>query len=321
MLERLVTPEVESKPKHPILLLGAGSGTGLELAWRFSLEGYIVFVGTRSEEKFTALRDSVVKKGGVEPKPFIADIKNPAEIKEAYENMKLSEGQVIDYYPFAAGGFEPLINRMARPLVKLKKELAETGFISRESAIAATQAMREIMTTQNALEFANQTNVAAPIKLAQYLAEKGHLDSSSTIAVLSSSISKYTDPDNIDKYPGPWLYYPVGRSKAEGAQKLKALSEELGATYLDFVAPYIKGTGMGDFFVNLQPVFEALYKLDSKDKFIFPTVTPGHVVNIILSELRKNAYSPRVRDVFISPKGPVLYFPPEGFDKPTIPYL
>ena len=321
MAERLTSTETELQRRRPVLLLGGGSGTGLLLAWRLSLEGRIVYIGTRSPEKFNSLRDSVVKSGGTEPKPFIADIKNPVETKEAYKNMELSEGQVVDYFPFAAGGFEPLIRKIVKPLSRLKIELKRNGFISKESAIAATDAMRESMTAESALALANETNTEAPIKLAEHLVENGHLDSSSTIAVLSSSISKYTNPYNIDIYPGPWLYYPVGRSKAEGAHKLKALSEKLGANFIDFVAPYITGTGMGNFFVRFEPVFEALHKIESKDKFKFPTVSTGHVVNVILSEIRKNVYLPRSRDVYILPKGPVQYTPPEEFDKPTIPYL
>jgi len=321
MTERLTSAEAESQLRHPVLLLGGGSGTGLLLARRLTLEGRVVYIGTRSSEKFNSLRDSVVKSGGTEPKPFIADIKNPTETKKAYVNMELSEGQVVDYFPLAAGGFEPLMGKIARSLVRLKRELKENGFISKESAIAATEAMRESMTAENALAFASEINTEAPIRLIEHLVKNRHLDSSSTIAVLSSSISKYTDPYNIDTYPGPWLYYPVGRSKAEGAHKLKALSEKLGATFIDFVAPYITGTGVGDFFVGLEPLFEALHRIESKDKFKFPTVSTEHVVNVILSEIGKNVYLPRSRDVYILPKGPVQYAPPEGSDKPTIPYL
>lgn len=322
MVERLSSAETELQLRRPVLLLGGGSGTGLLLAWRLSLEGRIVYIGTRSPEKFNSIRDSVVKSGGTEPKPFIADIKNPAETKEAYENMGLSEGQVVDYFPFAAGGFEPLMRKIARPLVRLKREFDRDGSISEKSAMAATKEMREFTTTESALAFANETNIEAPIKLAEHLVKNGHLDFSSTIAVLSSSISKYTNPYNIDIYPGPWLYYPVGRSKAEGAHKLKALSEKLGATFIDFVAPYIIGTGMGDFFVGFEPVFEALHKIKSKDKFKFPAVSMGDVVDAILSEISKNGSSLlRNRDVYILPKGLVQYIPPEGFDKPTIPYL
>ena len=321
MAERSTSPETELPLRHPILLLGGGNGTGSLLAWRLSLEGRIVYIGTRSPKKFNSIHDSVIKRGGTEPKPFIADIKNPAETKEAYENMGLSEGQVVDYFPFAAGGFEPLMSKIARPLVRLKRELEENGFISKESAIAATDIMREFTTAESALAFANETNIEAPIRLAEHLVNNGHLNSSSTIAMLSSSISKYTDPYNIDIYPGPWFYYSVGRSKAESAHRLKALSEKLGATFIDFVAPYIAGTGVGDFFAGLEPVFEALHKIESKDGFEFPTVSTGHVVNVILSEIRKKPYLPRSRDVYIPPKGPAQYTPPEGFDKPTIPYL
>jgi len=322
MAERLTSAERESPLRHPVLLLGGGSGTGLLLATRLSLEGRIVYIGTRSPEKFNSLRDSVVKSGGTEPKPFIADIKNPAETKEAYENMELSEGQVVDYFPFAAGGFEPLMSRIARLLVRLKRELEGKGFISKESAMAATEAMREFTTTESALAFANETNTEAPIKLAEHLVKNGHLDSSSTIAVLSSSISKYTNPNNIDMYPGPWFYYPVGRSKAEGAHRLKALSERLGATFIDFVAPYITGTMAGDFFVGFEPVLEALHKIESEDRFEFPVVSTEHVVDVILSEISKNGSSlPRSRDVYILPKGPAQYTPPEGFGKPIVSYL
>ncbi len=305
----------------PVLLLGAGNGTGLLLARRLSLEGRIVYVGTRSEEKFKSLCESVVKGGGEKPRPFIADINNPPEIEEAYENMGLSKGQIIDYFPFAAGGFKPLISKIARSFFRLEKELEGNGFISKESAIAETKAMHESMITESALVPANKTNIKAPIELAEHLVKNRHLKSSSMIAVLSSSISKYTDPCNIDKYPGPWFYYPVGRSKAEGTHKLKALSEKLGATFIEFVAPCITGTKMGDFFVRFEPVLEALCKIESKDKFELPMVSTGYVANVILSEISKKGFLSRSREVFILPNDPVQYTPPGGFDKPTIPYL
>lgn len=317
------TIELEPTPKHPVLLLGGGSGTGKLLARRFALEGRPVYVGTRSKMKFDSLRDAVVKDGGIELKPFIADITNAKETLRAVEEMKLSKGDVIDFFPFAAAGFEgDLMKKIARTLVRLNMNLEKNGSISRKDAIAATEDLHSFMITEDALSLANATNVEAPLRVADELVKRGHLTSSSTVAVLSSTISKYTDPYDIDKYPGPWLYYPVGRSKAEGADRLKTLAGDVGSTFIDFIAPDIMGTGVGELFAKFISVYEALYKIDSADEFVFPSVPIGHVVNVILYELRKDGSSvPKVRDVYITHDTGWQYTPPKGFNKPATPYL
>src|SRR3989344_2152394 len=131
----------------------------------------------------------------------------------------------------------------------------------------ATQNMKDNVATDEVLAETYKTNRDGLVNVATRLKNRGNLTSKSRLATLSSTPSNYTDPDTRENYPGPWFYYPVGRSKAEGVRDLRKLAQEIGAKYVDFVAPDIEGTLMGDYLKDNLPLFEALHKLHSSEPF------------------------------------------------------
>ncbi len=312
---RVVAETLTRSEQNPIILLGGGDGTGRILAKKLAQDGRQLYIGTRSEDKFLSLRDEIVQSGGIEPRPFIADLTNPEQLDNAYSGLDLEPGQAVDYLDFPAAGFDKtLMIPVAMGLGRLKKELDRTGEISLDSAINVSNKFKELTTNENAHEVAREVNIEAPIKLAQRLLEDKHLDSTSTIAVLSSTISKYTGNYTQENYPGPWLYYVVGRNKSEGAKKLNEFSNRIGSLFLDFVAPEISDTTVGKILANYKDVFKALHVLSgSQEEFIYPEVTTEQVTRVIVAELARSDRNSR--DVYILPDGSSQNEAPKGWDK------
>lgn len=330
--------EHEPKPRNLTLITGAGSGTGRLLARRLTgrllarrlaLEGIPVAAGIRQMNQFEDLQ-RITPGPDVILKPFFADLRNETQVEEAYRSLGLKEGQTIDFLPLAAAGFQTLMNRgtevgkeFINTLVSLRKA-ARDQKLTREMAEKATEDLKRIATTPEAMALADETNSHAPTRLAKILVERGHINENSLVGMLSSDMSKRTNPSltKVNDYPGPWIYYVVGRSKAEGTQEVRELTETAGGRFIDFTAPDITGTDVGKFFTDMQPVYDALQALVTTDKFELPTVSIGHVVNVMASELRKQDPSlPRTRDIWIPGNDRASSTMPEGWDKPLIPYL
>ena len=321
--------ETEPNSRNLTLITGAGSGTGRLLARRLALEGVPVAAGIRQMSQFEGLK-TITPGPDVMIRPFFADLRDSEQVEEAYRSLGLKEGQTVDFLALAAAGFQTLIDRgtqhgkeFVSALISIRRS-AKDGQLTREIAEEATAAIKKAVTQSDAMKLADDTNNYAPVKLAELLVERGHINEGSTVAVLSSDMSKRTDPrlEHLDEYPGPWTYYPIGRSKAEGSLHLQDLAKQTDAHFIDFIAPDIVGTDVGKFFTDMLPLYEALHALDSKDEFVFPKVSIGHVVNVMASELSKNDSSlPQTRDVWIpgdDRAGPNM---PAGWDKPPIRYL
>lgn len=315
--------EVEPFPHYPILLLGAGSGLGQELARKFTKEGYGVIAGTRSLEKFGNLWVATRADGGIEPYPFVADITDPDKVGTAYESLGLEKGEKLHYMPVAAGGFESKLVRMkiGRQLIHLRKEAEETGKISLESAERATAAIKAFTTSKKATDPAIAINCDAPCAIFDLLAVNGHLGPESVILTTSSYISdtfKY-DPDKPEEYQGPWFYYHVARSKAMGVYTLRKRAQRIGASCLDIVIPEISDTQVGEFGGGIADLMKFM-KLPTE--FKVPRISRAQVAMTIYHELtRRGEDLPKIRKVYVDRDGAIQQQRPKSWKEAHFPYL
>lgn len=306
---------MEVLKKYPILLLGAGSGLGQVLAQRFATEGYQVIAGTRSEEKFDALRQSIVEAGGVEPRPFIADITQSDQLMVAYQSLTLAQHEKVHYFPVAAGGLEGLNRGIVRAMLPLMKAAKAGDEITTDQAKAATDSIKALTTTQEAIAPAMDVNLKSPLTIFDILAEDDHLGSDSTILNTSSSVSDGFDTEHPENYPGPWFYYTIARSKKEGVLALRQKATEVGAIHLDVVAPEIADTGVGKFIDGL---VEIISKVEGVGEIDIPKVYRAPLVEAIYRELKVE--SPKIRTLYVEPATQSYQRPPV-WDKPLVPYL
>lgn len=316
-LDSLSSSEAEPFPHYPILLLGAGSGLGQELARKFANEGYRVIAGTRSLEKFGNLWGTIRADGGVEPYPFVADIANPDQVRTAYESLGLKEGEKLHYMPVAAGGFERTLVKIGRQLIYLRKGAEETGEISLESAEKATAAIKAFTTSKEATDPAIAINCDAPCAIFDLLAQNGHLGPESVILTTSSYISDMYDPDKPGKYQGPWFYYHVAMSKAMGVYVLRERVQRIDASHIDFVIPEISDTQVGKFG---KKIAEIIMKLQTE--FKVPRISRAQVAMAMYRELtRRGGDLPKIRKVYVDSNGTNQQQRPESWKEARFPHL
>lgn len=334
--EQPTTIESEHQTRNPVLLLGGGHGTGEALAKLLVASGRDVFIGTRSSDSYDRLRNELPQAEG-SVKPFIADIKDPEEVRRALSLANLPEGQPIDYFPLAAGGFDPIPIQFAigRAYARIKHQMDKPEGITRDFAQAETEKMKEFMLRLSSREEAWRINATAPVDIAKFLMDNGNLDSTSTIIVLDSTISKYAQ--TVIPYPGPWLYYIVGISKAKGSLTLREMARKTGSTFIDFIAPGIADTKAGEFFERFIPVLKALQELKAQelkgqgleiqDRFEFPMPPASEIAQMMFNEItrKRTLVEARETDLYLGynkkKKREVSHTPPPGFRTPTVDWL
>ncbi len=310
-------PQVETEPfpHYPILLTGTGSGLGNAYARKFALEGYEVFAGTRSKEKFENLRNSIAGDGGIEPQPFIADITKPDQLIAAYQDLHLPPGGKVHFMPVAAGGLEVVRMGIARQIVSLKRAMKTDAGLTPKLLEQATDVIRKLTSSDEATTAAMDINYAANQLLFDLLYDNGHIGADSVIVTTSSSLSSACDPDHPENYNGNRFYFSIAISKERGVRELKNRAARIGCTLVDIVAPIIADTDVGAFIEGIIDVVDRTLIIHT------PKVTTTQVVNATFSELTKNDPNlPRIRTVYVQDSG-ISYKRPEEWDKPLIPYL
>ncbi|GEM_PF-2218083 len=310
--------EGEPLPKYPIFLTGGAGATGQVIAERFALEGYPLIIGTRSLEKFEALSAHLKSLGGVEPRPFIADITNSEEVSRAYNALDLGEGEPVHFFSLAAEGIKKLRMPFGRIMVLLLRGV-KNGELTRDMVLAATEKMRDVVSTDEAMQPGLAANFEGPRDLATMLVQRNHLHSGSRIVTLSSLISHDTNPDKMDEYTGPFFYIPIGVSKELGVRALRGIAIEQGIGMLDVVAPGIQGTEVADFLESLVPILQAL---EPGVPFAISSVSKSDVANAMYAELSKNDPTlPLQRTVFVGENGNPTYTRPSSWGTSLVPYL
>jgi hypothetical protein len=285
-------------PQLPILLTGAGSGLGRKLAIEYATRGYLVIGGTRTSENFESLYEDIKKADGVPPRPFLADLTNVEDLKEALAHFPVRAGRPMHYMPLAAGGLESIKWAIGRPFSPLLRARKDGLPITDEMLETARQKIKETITDPKRMDAPLAINRYAPLAIATALEVRGNLTEESTLISASSSLSDNCDPAHPENYPGPWFYYTIGMSKEQGVRALRQKTRSLRASYVNFVIPEISDTGVGEFFELVSSLLEYAGK-----KVEIPSVTTDQAANSIVSELQKQ-YSPKIRTVYIDSNGP-----------------
>ncbi len=314
------TPFVEGEPtpRYPVFITGGAGAAGQVIAERFAREGFPLIIGTRSPDKFAQMRDSFVKSGIGELRPFIANITNPAEVTQALNDLNLQEGESLHFFSLAAEGLRGIRMKLFRIMAPLLKD-AKNGAVTQEGVNNATEAIKQLVTTEEALAEGMAANYVGPRDLATMLVQRNHLHSGSRIVTLSSSISHDTDPDKMDAYTGPWFYVPIGVSKEMGVRSLRGMSEEEEIGMIDVVAPKIQGTDVAEFLEGLAPIFQ---QLNPDVLFSTPSVTKDQVANTMYLEFARNDPALSLqRTVFVGDNGMPAYDRPQSWGSSLVPYL
>jgi hypothetical protein len=285
-------------PQFPILLTGAGSGLGRRLAIEYATSGYLVIAGTRSMKHFQSLYEIITEANGVPPRPFLADLTNAEELKEALAHLPVRADKPMHYMPLAAGGLESIKWAVGRPFSPLLRARKDNLPITEEMLQTATQKIRETVTDPKRMDVPLVINRHAPLALATALEVRGNLTKESTLITASSSLSDNSDPEHPENYPGPWFYYTIGMSKEQGVRALRQKTKSLQASFINFVIPEISDTGVGEFVGLVASLLEYAGK-----EVDIPSVTTDQAVSSIVKELQKQ-HLPKIRTVYIDEDGP-----------------
>jgi NADP-dependent 3-hydroxy acid dehydrogenase YdfG len=89
-----------------IAIVGAGAGLGAAVARKFGAEGFSVGLISRNQSRVDALADQLVA-DGVSAKGFVADVRDPASIAAALEQVTETLGpiEVLQYSPLPQKDF------------------------------------------------------------------------------------------------------------------------------------------------------------------------------------------------------------------------
>ena len=309
-------PEREPLPKYPVLVLGAGQGTGAEMALYLGRQGYPVIAGTRSREKFDKLNYAIHEAGGLEAVHFSAELTDEEAVKAAYKGLHLEPGTPVHFLNFAAGGFQTMKRAVMRPLIPISRVEKEGGTITLEMLREATDKIRQnVLTDNRALRQAMDVNYFGARRVGELLYKNRHLTPKSKILYPSSNISDMTDPNNPEDFIGPWFYWLIGCTKQFAVGYHKGLALATGATFINLVAPEIEGTEVGNMVDN---EFVPLFKRVGID-LVVPKVTMHQVADAGYRELTRNTPN-KNRTIYVTDKG-VLYTRPKEFAKPLVPYF
>ncbi len=307
--------EIEPIPHHPILILGAGQGTGAEIARKFALEGLPVIIGTRSPDKFSQVRDRITQDGGRQPEPFIADITDPHGIHRAYESLHIPAGSPIHFFPLAAGGLNVVGDFIFKQQVIPLRKLLRSGKLSVSHVRQATEEIKSFVQRAEIIKSVLNVNYDGTLGTLKLLENNGHLGPDSTVATLSSVISNSCNPYDRESYQGPWFYYPVAHSKQLAVLELQDRAQKSGFHYVDFVAPEIEGTDVAKLIEKMKPLLDFARETLGLEIINFPKVTKTEVADSMYQEFKSNDHRPRVRTVFLEESGKSSDIRPVSWDQ------
>jgi NAD(P)-dependent dehydrogenase (short-subunit alcohol dehydrogenase family) len=101
-----------------VLITGGTSGTGLETAIELHKLGAQIIIGTRNEDNFNK---SATILGNEKVQPFIADLSDEAQIKNAIAKLKSQNLRPTDIVHSAAGGMESFLQKSGFKLRRLQR--------------------------------------------------------------------------------------------------------------------------------------------------------------------------------------------------------
>jgi len=181
-----------------VLVTGGSNGTGLALAREAHRLGAAVVVGSRSAERLATISQEL---GGTRFHPFVADLTDEQASKMALRALAAGGVRLTDLVHSAAGGFEPVVRRLVRRCVALRRVPAD------ELPAAFDAARSEVMPLVAAsLDGAMKVNFTAARALIDEVA--GSLPSGGSIIVYSSLWSSF-----YGRAPVPGFYRSIAESK------------------------------------------------------------------------------------------------------------
>lgn len=194
------------------MITGGATGVGLETAIDLGKAGAEVIIGTRSQKHFEA---AAVRIGIDEVIPFIADLTDFGQIRNAVSRI-YQDGKVpTDVVLSAAGGMEPFMEDLMRGLVRLKKCTGEEFDLNLESL---KERIRGWVATS--WDYAARVNLAGPRFLIRFLSD--FLPYGSRVIFYSSLPSTF-----VHEVAPPGFYKNVALSKWVFEQFFESQSSDL----------------------------------------------------------------------------------------------
>ncbi|KAF8174906.1 hypothetical protein BJ912DRAFT_1046430 [Pholiota molesta] len=158
-----------------VLITGANSGVGFELARLVAEKGHIVYLGARNEESGKKAVDTLHSEGLKTVKLVLVDVTQPSSIKRAKETIEAAEGK-LDVLVNNAGICQIDANQSAAsPSMDVVREIMETNFYGAiETTVAKTPV---ILNVASALASNKQSQADGRDKFVGYRASKVALNS------------------------------------------------------------------------------------------------------------------------------------------------
>lgn len=108
----------DSMQGRRVLVTGGASGTGEALVRELHRRDAVVVVGTRDDDRYAALAGAL---GHTRVEPFIVDITDDDAVRRQLTRLLAHESPVTDLVHCAAGGLDPIMRRLLRTFMRLRR--------------------------------------------------------------------------------------------------------------------------------------------------------------------------------------------------------
>ena len=309
------TTEFEPIPKYPVIVTGAASGTGLEIVRALSRQGFVVGIGTRSEEKYQHVV-SMLEIGSPQFS-FHADLADPAGVKQAVRRVKGQFGIDRVHVVHAAAAGLPKRRELLAPLIDMRRQ----DVITQERVGETKRKIAAVLDEPDVWNEAFDVNFHGPVTLVSTLAENGLLARGSLLVTLSSIWSDNwltRDSHFPTMYDGPEIYRNVAQSKSAFVDITKHAAEGYGFFFIDVVIPEIEGTDVGDFVEkNMLPLVQ---KANPDRAVSFPKVSKARVAQALSALFQGDLPNRNVQRLYVTEQGVQLQKPQEWNQKLHYPF-
>lgn len=251
----LFTPKVAQTGQFPVVTISKKPRSGLS-----------------AEDWAVRFQNNVEQTTGIRPKVVIVDLSKITTQERAagfVDLLELKEREPIDYAALAAGGL-PAIT-IGKEYLKVK-DIYEKGVLTKADLKRSTETIRDKVNTDSSImDNAFELNVISPKLILEELIRRGHIDSLSVVAFLSSSLSDDFRPGSPHSFLGPAFYLPTAYTKNLIVGYAQVQSFIRGFKCLDLVAPEIIDTSVGRYFEDFATYISSTQKDKEKVRMSFVT--------------------------------------------------